>query len=313
MLKSSNNFQFVLLALAVLACLCLPGCKPATEVPLPATNVPLQGNILRAGLRSSSYGPQQPFPDPVYWVNTSKAMAHLFPSSVPAVVWIVGEIQFVGTSGVARLNFPSPNGQVDAYPDIFFSGVDMNEVHLTQFDQNGVKVWLQVEPGDTDVLTLIDLILSRYRSHPCVIGFGVDVEWYKWDENSSNEGSAVTDAEAQAWSERVRSYNPDYQLFMKHWLVEKMPPTYRTGMMFLDDSQKFSDLPNMVDDFKIWGEAFAPSPVGFQFGYEADQPWWSALSNPPLEIGREILNNVTNTTDLYWVDFTMERIWPRTP
>ena len=306
MLKPGNEIQVALLTLALLTSLCLPGCKPAMDVPL-------QVNIQRAGLRSSSYGPQEPFPDSVYWVNTSKTMAHLFPPSAPTVVWIVGEIQFEGTSGIAGLNFPAPNGQAGAYPDIVFSEEDKNEAYLTQFDQKGVKVWLQVEPGDTDVLTQIDLILGRYHSHPSVVGFGVDVEWYKWDENSSNEGTAVTDAEAQAWSERVRSYNPDYQLFLKHWLVEKMPPTYRTGMMFLDDSQEFSDLTSMVDDFKIWGEAFTPSPVGFQFGYEADQPWWSALSNPPLEIGQEILKNVPNTTDLYWVDFTMVQIWPRTP
>jgi hypothetical protein len=324
------------LLLAALAFLALPGCTTPLPIPRTAspgivpgdtpspvptdtpispspTLTPVPAWSLLAGLRSSSYGPQEPFPGPDYWVDTSIAMADLFPSATPSVVWIVGEIQMEGTSGIAGLNFPAPDGQADAYPDIVFSDEDRNEEYFDRFDQNGVKVWLQVEPGDTDVLTLIDLILSRYGSHPCVIGFGVDAEWYRWDENSAPEGTAITDADARAWSEKIRSYNPNYLLFTKHWLVEKMPPTYRTGMFFLDDSQEFSDLDSMVEEFKTWGEAFAPAPVGFQFGYEADRPWWDELDNPPQDIGQALLDNVSNTTGLYWVDFTMEEIWPRMP
>ena len=81
--------------------------------------------------------------------------------------------------------------------------------------------------------------------------------------------------------------------------------------MFLDDSQEFTDLTGMVDEFKVWGESFAPAPVGFQYGYDADQPWWDQLFNPPEDIGQAILDKVPNTADLYWVDFTMEHIWPR--
>lgn len=295
--------------LAACASLLLPACTPSTQ---PTGTPPPAGNqLLRAGLRASSYGPRDPFPDPAYWADTSRLMADLFPGASPTVVWIVGEIQFSGTSGIAGLNFPVPEGKETDYPDILFSPTDKNEAYLTLFDQSGVKVWLQVEPGDSDVLTLIDLVLSRYHEHPCVIGFGVDVEWYRWDENTSNEGMAVSDAEAQAWSERVRAYNPDYRLFTKHWLVEKMPPTYREGMTFLDDSQQFHSLEGMVAEFKAWGEAFAPSPVGFQFGYEADRVWWRGLENPPLDIGQAILAQVPNTSDLYWVDFTMEEIWAR--
>jgi len=273
--------------------------------------MPAQPDSLRAGLRSSSYGPQAPFPDSTYWIDTSQAMAALFPASGPALVWIVGEINSDGSTGMAMLSFPAPMDQATTYTNILFSGVDRNEAYLSAFDKNGIKVWLQVEPGDADLPALIDLVLQRYGSHPCVIGFGVDVEWYKWNHDNSPEGAAVTDTEAKAWSERVRSHNPNYQLFLKHWLTEKMPPTYRTGIMFLDDSQQFSDLAGMVDEFKQWGSTFAPSPVGFQYGYEADQTWWGQLANPPQAIGQELIRNIPNVTDLYWVDFTMEQIWPR--
>lgn len=298
--KLTDIIQFILQFPAMLACLSLPGDKPAREE-----------KDLRAGLRSSPYGPRKPFPDPPYWVKTSLSMAAQFPSSTISLVWIVGVIKFQGNSGIAKLSFPAPDGQVKAYPDIIFNNEDKNEEYFNLFDKVGIKIWLQVEPGDTDVSTLIDLVLKRYGSHPCVIGFGVDVEWIRWNKNSSNEGTAITDAQAQTWSEKVRSYNPNYQFFLKHWLVERMPPTYRKGFMFLDDSQEFSSLADMIDTFTLWGKAFSPSPVGFQFGYKADQSWWSKLANPPLDIGTQILSHIPNVSDLYWVDFTMEKIWPR--
>jgi hypothetical protein len=230
-------------------------------------------------------------------------MASRFDGSGPAVVWIVGTMNF---PTVCMLNFPSPGGK---HPNISFSSIDQNEAYLNLFDQTGAQVWLQVEPADADVPTLIHLVLGRYAAHPSVIGFGIDVEWHKW--SSDKEGIAVTDAEAQAWSEQVRSYNPDYQIFFKHWLPSKMPPTYRDGVMFLDDSQMFQSIDQMVAEFDAWGRTFAPAPVGFQYGYEADQEWWSALSDPPKDIGQELLDMIPNTTDLYWVDFTMEQIWLR--
>jgi hypothetical protein len=69
----------------------------------------------------------------------------------------------------------------------------------------------------------------------------------------------------------------------------------------------------MGGEFENWGRAFAPAPVGFQFGYPDDGAWWRNLADPPGEIGRAILERVPNTSDLYWVDFTMQEIWPDAP
>ena len=74
--------------------------------------------------------------------------------------------------------------------------------------------------------------------HPSMIGFGVDVEWYRKD--ISRLGKPVTDAEAQTWVLNTTSHNPAYQVFLKHWLTEKMPPTYREGLVFIDDSFIFA-------------------------------------------------------------------------
>jgi hypothetical protein len=160
--------------------------------------------------------------------------------------------------------------------------------------------------------TLIELVMDRYSAHPCVSGFGVDVEWHRWSREH-NEGVEVSDLQAQAWSERIRAYNPGYRLFLKHWLESKMPPTYRQNLTFLDDSQEFASLEQLSEEFETWGKAFAPAPVGFQIGYPADGAWWRKLADPPRDIGLAILERVPNLSDLYWVDFTMQEIWPDAP
>src|SRR5919108_572965 len=127
------------------------------------------------------------------------------------------------------------------------------------------------------------------------------VEWYRKD--LARYGKPVTDAEAQAWVTQTKTYNPNYLVFLKHWLTEKMPPTYRTGLVFIDDSQGHGSLSNMVNEFTVWGQTFAPAPVGFQYGYQSDKTWWSNLADPPRTIGNALLANIPNTRDLLWVDF----------
>lgn len=297
----------VLVLLVILLC-AYTGCvrKSSPDEPEPQ---PLQ--MSRSGLRVSSYGVADPFPGTDYWINTSQSMASRFQPAAPTLIWIVGTMQWSrrgNSAGRTILNFPPPDS-TSSYPNIVFSAEDENREYLEAFDQNGVQVWLQVEPANADITTLIQLVLDRYAVHPCVVGFGIDVEWYKWNSNNQ-EGMGVTDTEAQTWSELVRTYNPNYLLFLKHWLTSKMPPTYRQGILFLDDSQEFRSLNRMVNEFEVWGEAFAPAVVGFQYGYSADQVWWGNLADPPADIGQEILSRVPNTTDLYWVDFTMTQIWP---
>jgi hypothetical protein len=257
-----------------------------------------------AGLRSSTYG-INPFPDTTWWYNTVNNMASRFSGASPSVIWILGYT----TNDGCYLGFPNPNPAA-TYKKIFFSKKDMNEQYLDAFDNNGVKVWLQVEPGFADVETVIDLVFSQYGHHSCVIGFGVDVEWYKTSAENDYEGVVVTDAEAEAWSTKLKTYNKDYLLFTKHWLQNKMPPTFRTDIVFVNDGQIFSNMSGMVQEFSEWAAAFAPADVAFQFGYEADKNWWSKLTDPPKQIGDALLSKCKNISDLYWVDFTAYDIWP---
>ncbi len=58
------------------------------------------------------------------------------------------------------------------------------------------------------------------------------------------------------------------------------------------------------------GAAYRQSPVGFQYGYPADEAWWGELDDPPADIGQAILDRVPNAVGLYWVDFTALQVFP---
>jgi hypothetical protein len=262
------------------------------------------GILQRAGLRSSVYGFDN-FPDTTWWLNSTKDMALKFTNSQPSVVWILGYT----TENGCYLNFPNPNPNI-SYSNIYFSNKDENEKYLNYFDKSGIKVWLQVEPGFADVMTLIDLALTKYKKHESIIGFGIDVEWYKTSSANNYEGQSITDSEAEQWITKIKSFNTDYLLFTKHWLSEKMPPSFRSDIVFIDDSQNFSNMTSMINEFSDWSKTFSESKVAFQFGYEADKSWWKNLSDPPKVIGDELLKKCSNISDLYWVDFTAYDIWP---
>ena len=186
--------------------------------------------------------------------------------------------------------------------------VDGNEAIFDYFDEMGVQVWLQVEPGMAPVEELIHAMLNQYGHHPSVIGVGVDVEWYQSYE--APEGKPISDEEACAWVTAARSHGEQYQVFLKHWEIDWMPPTEREGLVFIDDSQGLESLDAMVAEFQDWSKAFAPAPVGFQYGYLSDKVWWKVLDDPPAEIGNGLIEAIPNTEGLYWVDFTVFDIFP---
>lgn len=246
-----------------------------------------------AGFRFSTYGPPYD-PGVEYWNAFAQDMTGRFNGARPQIIWIVGNLSGNGT----QLTF---FGKSDN-PEIHFSMQDRNEDALTFFDKLGAQVWLQVEPGNAPVETLIPLILEKYGHHPSVIGVGVDVEWYK--STDEPEGEQVSDADARLWLETARAFNPTYRLFLKHWETGKMPPTERRGIVFVDDSQQFSSFDAMVDEFAAWGEYFAPAQVGFQFGYPADKKWWGKMDDAPKQIGETLREKIPNLTGVYWVDFS---------
>jgi hypothetical protein len=261
----------------------------------------------RASRVLSSY-PNNQFPQTEYWIKAAKEISGKFPGSIPAGIWILSLYQ---SGGNTQISFPSGGRSI---PYVQFTSVDYNESHLTKLDTSGVKVWLQVEPGAASMDTLISIVLNSYKHHPCIIGFGVDVEWFYTNTNSG--GRKLTDSMVARWDQKVRSIDSTYTLFIKHYGQSWMPPTYRGTVLFVDDSQDFTFSANpfntMVSEFKSWGTKFSPANSAFQFGYKADSVWWRPMTDPMKTIGEALRSNIPTCAGVFWVDFTIGKIIPIT-
>jgi hypothetical protein len=265
---------------------------------------PDSAGVRYAGVRSSIYGMRDHFPAPEGWGKALNTMAGYFPGSQPVAIWIVGSLARPG----CRLEFPRDPADNSLHDKIEFHDSDRHEPYLTYFDQHGIKVFLQVEPGFAEVEPLIDLVLERYGRHPSVIGFGVDVEWYRGV--TADSGVPVTDEVAVKWETRVKSHNPAHRLFLKHydksWLCQK----HRGQIVFVDDSQQFPDLATAVTEFGAFAAHFYPNPVMFQIGYPADRKWWGELPVPPKDLGQRLAAVTRQECGIIWVDFTLRQVLP---
>jgi parallel beta-helix repeat protein len=246
------------------------------------------------GFHESKYGIGiSPFPAPEAWYTAGKIASDKFSGSTIGAVWVIGCAR---SDGASFLNFPSTK----QYPEIRFSATDENEEYLDYFDDKGVSVILQVEPGNANVDDLIRLVLDRYSHHPSVAGLGIDVEWYRFSNNW--QGKPVSDEEAEEWYNLISSYNKSYVLTLTHWLAGKMPPTYREGIYFLYDGYNFNSHDDMMSHYTSWGKSFSTSPVGFYLGFPEDRQLRDVYTDPYETIGQDLLNSIENTKAIYWIN-----------
>ena len=286
---------FALLAVAIVTA----GASCVRPASVPQASAP---NVAYAGVRSSAYG-IKPFPEPAEWEKAIMTMSGYYPGSTPVAIWIVGRLS---RPRACRLEFP---GGATGLTNIMFDDVDKHEAYLSQFDRAGIKVFLQVEPANADMKTLIDLVLGRYGKHPCVIGFGVDVEWHQ-EADRPEWGVPVGDELGRQWEAWVKAHNPAFRLFIKHWDQRWLCPTYRGDIVFVDDSQILPNMEAMVTEFASWGKFFKPNTVLFQIGYPSDKPWWSQLPLPPKTLGEAIAARIGQACGIIWVDFTLRDVLP---
>jgi len=264
------------------------------------------GAVAYAGARSSNYG-IRPFPNPCGWTKALTSINGNFTGSTPAGVWIVGTISNNGVN----LEFPRPNDGVNYGSRIRFAGSDKHERFLDEFDARGIKVWLQVESGFANMPTLIDLVMKRYRHHPSVLGFGVDVEWF--NPRGADLNDPVTDALAEQWETRLKSYGQQYTLFLKHFDQSSMPPNYRGQLVFVDDSQELGSVGNFLAEMKAWADRYYPNTVLYQIGYATDRPWWSREARPvPKTLATKLAGVTRQNFGIAWVDFTLREVAPTT-
>lgn len=261
--------------------------------------------VIYTGTRSSVYGLGDQWLLPEEWKSVTDQMQEWYPSAQPTMVWIVGNLSGMG----CNLEF-LPADDVDtaalAEQYIYFSEPTRvnhlsHEEYFNYFDENGIQVYLQVEPGFADVDTLIDLVLAQYGDHPCVVGVGVDVEWYHGV--TEDAGLPISDALAEQWDRHIKDINPEYRLFLKHYNIRYLPPSYRSDILFVNDSQGFGsaigdvlglydedldDVLGFMPEFKRFADAFPDNDVLYQIGYAADETWFYTMEDPVvLSLGRD--------------------------
>ena len=270
------------------------------------------GSAKWAGVRVSPYGMWESFgryPDVDQMTSFAANMESCFEGSIGAYILIVGTVD--EDQWTCHLDFPLSKSIDKAYG----SEEDNFEEYLTAFDKAGYSVWLQVEPGDANLVELATEVMNRYKNHSCVKGFGIDVEWYK-PAGTNGRGTKLSEepATVNAVLSAVRNINSKYTVFVKHW-DQRWLPEAKTGLVFVNDSQGFrtgkdsTALERMCDEFADWAETYAPCPVMFQIGYDADKNRiWGSMENPAKQLGDAILEGCDfgNDVGIIWVDFTLK-------
>ena len=292
-------------------------------------DIPLRTDGARwAGIRASSYGLIESFskyPGIIDMTDYVGKMETCYAGSNGTVILIVGVVS--EDEKDCCLDFPISK----EITNVIGNDVDFYEDYLTALDNCGYSVWLQVEPGNADLVELAKEVMNHYKHHSCVKGFGIDVEWYKRADNRNGmklcsyykDGAYEPNTASKVLS-AVKAINSNYTVFVKHW-DQRWLPDSMDGLIFVNDSQGFrsSDsktaLQRMCEEFADWADTYAPCPVMFQIGYDTDESKiWGSMENPAEELGKAIIGkcqewHMTNDIGIIWVDFTLKEVIEKVP
>lgn len=212
------------------------------------------------------------------YLNAVRTIHKKFPGSAPWVTWTVSDLSRA---------IPSGSNLTEAQHDAY----------LSLMDREGITVFLEVFPyaADSkkglpavDAAAEIDKWLTRLKHHKSVAGVGIELEYF----------GKATDSLAAAWDQKIKSYNPTYRLFLRHYSRDFMPPSYRGSgdLIFVCDASE-SSVEELNKGFASWAKHFAPAACAFQIGYPADEDgmngskelgWWR-LKDPVRDWGNSIL------------------------
>lgn len=275
--------------------------------PAGAVDLVLTRPALRVGLRRSAYGLRARKNDDDWWIQRACQYAASFPGAEPLIVEVVSTYQGEAT----QFGFAQPNRNSNPAAHICYSCINARnyDATLTAYDRAGVRTILQLEPGNADVVQCLQLVQAHLGRHPCIVGYGIDAEWYRRAQYPAQFGKPVSDEEARCWTERVRSFNPEYTFFIKHWMPSHLPPHYRSpNLWFLNDSQRAGSAAALLREFRLWDAAAGGAATGFQIGYPSDRSWWQLLPHPPATLGQAVVRASPSCQYLLWVDFSAAQV-----
>jgi hypothetical protein len=273
-----------------------------------STLSPSPQKCLWAGVRASTYGIRNfcsAFPSPQIWANAMNHMSTHWAGSTPTAIWLVGMVSSETTGTI--LQFAAPKGAYDSKIQFDPSAAD-HESCLNYFDNHGIKVFLQLEPGFANVTDQITAVLKKFAHHSCVAGLAIDVEWYQNALSGGTSGS-VTDKLAEEWEALVKTYNQNFRLLLKHWNPKYLPQTYRGQIIFCCDDEKNGSKTQFLKEHQEMAQFAYPNPVIYQIGYPSDEGWWGAYSDAPKALGDALINQTPDDQDcgVLWIDFSFDQ------
>jgi hypothetical protein len=232
-------------------------------------------------------------PDRKSYLNLINNIHKKFPGSKPWTTWTVGDLSHA---------IPTGHNLTDAQHDEY----------LSYLDQQRVAVFLEIFPFKAnskqgtpavDAKTEIDKWLTKLRHHTCIIGVGIELEYF----------GKATDSLAAVWDRTIKSHNPKYRMFLRHYRQDFMPASYRGNgdLIFICDASE-GNISDLNKGFAAWANKFSPTACAFQIGYPADEDgmngskelgWWR-LKDPIKDWGDQILPLIKNENQelgLIWV------------
>lgn len=205
--------------------------------------------------------------------------AHTFGGQNGVVDLVIAQAR---ENGLVALSFPY-NGDQSLYSA---SQNDSVEPYLEKFDSEGLNVILSVQPLKANVTDLIDMILTRYGNHTCIVGINVDLEW-----KDSGNPQNVSNEERDMWLSEIKSHDPRLKLFLTYFGDHTHFPEDANGLVVLFDGSKDSQakLLNKYSDLAKYYKT-----VGIYTGYSS--------SDPPIASLSEIFASAPNTEYIIHTD-----------
>lgn len=185
-------------------------------------------------------------------------------------------------NGLSNLAFPFESR------DFLYSStkVDRVEPYLDEFDREGLKVILSVQPMESNVTQLIDILLSRYRHHKSIIGINIDIEW-----KMTGLANHVSNEERDTWLHTIKRFNPELQLYLTYFEDHTHFPEDARDLTVLYDGENASQS-EILKNYRELSKYY--DSVGIYTGYSS--------SVPPTASKERIIEAAANTNYILYTD-----------
>jgi hypothetical protein len=144
------------------------------------------------------------------------------------------------------------------------SDIDLAEPYLQEFDRDGQKVILSIQPGHADLPRLMEILLTRYGHHQNIIGVNVDLEWKK-----TGKANYTSNDERDIWLNTIKKYNPKLKLFLTYFMDHTHFPDDTKDLVILFDGETDTQS-NILKEYKKLASHF--ESVGIYTGYPSNLP-----------------------------------------